>query len=135
MTLSIDLPLRLVNASNRREHWAARAKRAKTQRVAARLAVWGPWGRYSFDNLGDVTMLDRGLVVNIIRIAPRPLDDDGAVTSAKNVRDGIADALGLAADNDPRVTWVVAQERGKPRTYGVRIEISERAQCCPMCGK
>ena len=40
VTLSIDLPLRLVNASNRREHWAARAKRAKTQRVAARLAAF-----------------------------------------------------------------------------------------------
>ena len=33
------------------------------------------------------------------------MDDDGNVTSLKAARDGVADALGLASDNDARVSW------------------------------
>ena len=45
-------------------------------------------------------------------------------SSLKAVRDGVADALGLASDRDPRVAWVVDQERGEPRQYAVRVEVT-----------
>jgi hypothetical protein len=42
--------------------------------------------------------------------------------SVKAHRDGVADAFGVA-DNDPRFTWLYAQERGTP---ALRIEIEEK---------
>lgn len=59
------------------------------------------------------------LVVRIVRVAGRRLDDDNAVSAAKSVRDGIADALGVH-DRDPRVVWLVDQERGQAC---VRVEL------------
>lgn len=116
--LVVDIPhLRLVSEANAHEHWRARQKRAKHQRAVAAAAIRpailaGKW--------------TLPLRVTIVRIAPRALDDDNAVGSAKHVRDGIADALerlGVKSDRDPRVTWDVKQERGLPREYAVRIEI------------
>ncbi len=63
------------------------------------------------------------LVVTLTRVAPRALDDDGAVTSLKACRDGVADALGLPNDRDPRVTWRYAQRRGKVREYAVEVRL------------
>jgi hypothetical protein len=55
------------------------------------------------------------------RYAPRPYDDDNIRSAFKYVRDAISEfVLGLAdnkaykagrADNDPRLTWVYAQEK------------------------
>lgn len=56
-------------------------------------------------------------------MAPRELDDDGNVTSLKAVRDGVADALGMKSDRDPRVTWRYAQRKGAVREYAVEIKI------------
>jgi hypothetical protein len=73
-----------------------------------------------------------GVVVTLTRLAPsRGLDDDNLAASLKAVRDGVADALGLAEDRDPRVTWRYAQANGRavlglPSGYGVRIEIERR---------
>jgi hypothetical protein len=52
------------------------------------------------------------------------LDDDNAQGALKNVRDGIADALGVD-DRTPLVEWRYDQTRGKPREYGVRILIEK----------
>ena len=60
--------------------------------------------------------------VTITRLGPRKLDSDNLATSAKGLRDGIADKLGVD-DGDERITWCYAQEKSK--TYGVRIEIEE----------
>lgn len=58
------------------------------------------------------------MVVHVIRRAPRLLDSDNLVSSAKALRDGIADGLGVN-DRDPRVEWVVSQEKGEA---AVRVE-------------
>lgn len=63
-------------------------------------------------------------IIQITRIAPRALDSDNMVASAKSVRDGVADWLGVD-DGSPLIDWRYAQERGKPKTYGVRIQFTE----------
>ena len=104
--MTVDLPLRIESVANLREHWAKRAKRAKAHRMAA-LAI-------------KPHLLP--CVVTLTRIAPRALDDDNLRSGFKNFRDGIADRLGIA-DNDPRVEWRYAQERGKPKEYAARVKI------------
>ena len=62
--------------------------------------------------------------VLITRIAPRELDSDNLTSSAKHVRDGIADALAID-DRDKRVEWDVDYEKGAPHTYAARVRIWE----------
>ena len=66
------------------------------------------------------------LKITMTRIAPRRFDADnlGPQGAFKHVQDGIADALKVD-DGDKRIEWVCAQERGRPKEYGVRIEIEE----------
>lgn len=111
--VDIKLPLRLVSEANAHEHWRRRQQRAKNQRDIACLVTRGTLG-------GKAP--GAPLTVTITRIAPRQLDSDNNVGSAKHVRDGVADALGIN-DRDPRVTWLYAQERGKPGEYAVRVKI------------
>lgn len=104
--MTVDLPLRIASVANLREHWAAKAKRTKAHRTAALAIKPHPLP----------------CVVTLTRIAPRALDDDNLRSAFKALRDGIADRLGIA-DNDPRVEWRYAQERGKPKEYAARVEI------------
>lgn len=66
------------------------------------------------------------LLVTITRIAPGELDDDNLPTSAKAVRDGIADWLGVD-DRTKRsgVVWRYAEARDG-RSYGVTIRVEAR---------
>lgn len=103
----VEIPLRLVNSTNAREHWAARAKRAKRDREAAYLAT---------------RKAALPCVVTITRIGKRMMDDDNVRAACKSIRDGIALRLGVD-DADPRVTWRYRQETA--REYSVRIEIDD----------
>lgn len=62
----------------------------------------------------------RLLAVRLVRVAPRQLDCDSAHAALKSVRDGVADALGMD-DRDPRVVWVVDQQRGTSAWVVVEI--------------
>ena len=104
--MEIKIPLRIVSVANLREHWAATAKRAKAHRHAALMCP-----RHSLP-----------CVIGLVRVAPRPLDDDNLRSAFKALRDGIADRLGVA-DNDPRVKWEYDQERGRVKEYGVIIRL------------
>jgi hypothetical protein len=110
-------PLDVPSTSNKREHWGSKARRAKLHRDRARLMTRSVLGR-------GRRRLALPLVVTITRVSPRTLDDDNNVAALKAVRDGIADALGVD-DADPRVSWLCAQDRGKPREKAVRVEIKE----------
>lgn len=107
----IELPLRIESVANRREHWATRARRTKTHRLAA-LAV---------------PLHPLPCVVTLTRIAPRKLDDDNLASGFKALRDGIADRLGVD-DGDERVRFQYRQERGKRKEYAARVAIE------PMTG-
>ena len=76
--------------------------------------------------MGRAYAPDPPLTVTMTRIAPRELDSDNLAISFKHVRDGIADWLGVN-DNDKRVTWKYAQERGAPKHYAARVEIKADA--------
>lgn len=107
-----------------REHWAKKAARAKKQREAARF-----WTQQMARYLSDAIKGGEPLKVTITRVAPGKLDSDNLTGSAKHVRDGIADALGID-DGDPRITWVVEQAKftGAHRggySCAVRIEVRE----------
>lgn len=112
----VTLPIKIESTANKREHWAARAARAKSHRVQA----WAEL-RYAYDSaprlLGPV-------VVTLTRVATRDLDSDNLAIGFKSVRDGVADWLGVN-DNDKRIEWRYAQERGAPKEYACRIEIKE----------
>jgi len=99
----------------------ARSKaRAKVRRSAWLCALsskaWGP------------PMLP--VVVTMRRVAPSAgLDEhDGLRGALKPVVDGLADALGLKSDRDPRVRWAYDQRRGRPGEYAVEVEVREASE-------
>jgi hypothetical protein len=103
------------SAANLREHHHVRAKRVKRLREA------GKW--LACTARLTPKLVDVGIVVLLVRCAPRRLDDDNLAAALKPVRDGVADVLGVD-DRDSRVTWVVAQEKGTvPR---VRLVVVRR---------
>lgn len=113
MMIRVQYPCRTVSALNAREHPMARARRVKRERLNAWLSLR--------QATADRPALP--LAITVTRIAPRALDrHDNLGASLKPTIDGIADFLGVA-DNDPRVTFKTAQERGIPKFYGIRIEV------------
>ena len=108
--ITVELPLRIESTPNQRMHWGAKARKARQHRHAVGWALRGikpPAG---------------AVRITLTRIAPRALDDDNCAAGCKNVRDGVADWLGID-DGSTLLHWVYAQERGAPKTYGVRIGI------------
>lgn len=104
---------RLVGVKNSRENIFKIAKRTRRQRGAATI----------FAQAAGVHRMTLPIVVTIVRVGPGELDSDNLTISASAVRDGIADALALPKhDRDPRVTWVVKQERAAK--WAVRVEVS-----------
>ena len=109
--LDLWLPIATVSEANRREHWAARARRAKAQRSSVLLAL-------RCQRVEVATYCQAPLVrVLLVRTGPRKLDDDNLRGALKAVRDGVADWRGVD-DGDASWEWIYAQERGKP---GVRV--------------
>jgi hypothetical protein len=104
------LGMRTVNPLNNRQHWRKVHQRAKAQRGAAYTAVF-------YESRKGIPTLP--VVVTLTRIGPRAMDSDNLAASLKPVRDGIADAYGIA-DNDSRIHFVYGQAKGE---YGVKVEI------------
>lgn len=109
------LPAVLPSAANLREHHYARASRTKKARAAAFNSV-PPSLRGAFLKPTP----PKGLVVLMVRQAPRLIDSDNCATALKGHRDGIADALGVN-DRDARVVWETAQERCSTPTLRVVV--------------
>lgn len=107
-------PLRTPNPANasRGSSRFARARAVKVQRMAARA--------HARRALAGRDALPCAVLVR--RVAPSSgLDPhDGLPGAMKAIVDGIADALGLASDRDPRVVWRYDQRRGP---WAVEVEI------------
>ncbi len=115
-SIVVTLPIRAESVANLREGWAARHRRAKAHRRTSWLMLRAAAPSCSIAGR---------IAVTVTRIAPRPLDShDNLRSSTKAAVDGIADWLKLK-DNDDRVEWHYAQERGAPKHYAVRVEIRE----------
>ncbi len=115
LLVRVDVPIRTVSEANQRGHWAKRARRASEQRSAARMALATQPARTPVGPL----------CIRLTRIAPKRLDSDNVHGALKAVRGGVADYLGVD-DGDSSLTWEVAQQRGKPNEYAVKIEIWRR---------
>lgn len=102
--------VKLVSEANSREHWAAKAKRAASQKHTVALVLDGcvaPTGP---------------LTVTITRqygSRGKRMDCDNLARAAKHVRDAIADWLGRD-DGDLTINWKYEQRSGDP---GVVVEV------------
>ena len=107
------LPIKTISESNYREHWAAKARRAKKQRTAACLLTQPV-----------VPLLPKTghMEITLTRIGARKLDSDNLAGSQKHVQDGVADAMKID-DGSSRLTWIYAQEKGRAGEYAVRLTI------------
>ena len=118
-----DIGVRLVSVANLREHWATRAGRNKRHRAAAHRAT--AYELASLRSWARMPDTSRPMTITITRIAPRKLDSDNLASSAKAVRDGIAEALGID-DGSELVAWLYAQTKRFPREYGCQVRIEQR---------
>lgn len=132
-SLEITLPMLTLSEANVRHHWGAKASRARGQRSGIFVALRPLLRKARFTDPtkasphGGVGVLAGPIVVTITRLSRGVLDDDNLRGALKAVRDGIADALGLRSDSDPRVTWEYAQGKAaRTRSFGVRIEVRPR---------
>ena len=118
--------MRLRSSANTREHWSQRARIAKAQRGAAKLFAQSELRK------SPLIAKARAWLVDITRFGPRPLDSDNLAISAKHVRDGIADALGVDDGNESKVLWTYGQMKvpasSRDVKYGVRVVICVRPE-------
>ena len=141
MSLDVTLPLQTVSENrSMRAHRMANVRRAQAQRTGVFTGIRPALRRAALTEAlptgtgakgpGGCTLDWRPvgpLVVTMTRLSRGELDDDNLRGALKAVRDGIADALGLASDRDPRVRWEYGQGRGSARMpFGVRIEVRRR---------
>lgn len=105
---TVYLPIRIQSTANLRECWQAKARRAKTQRMTAFMAMHGT----------ERPALP--VTITLTRIGAKALDSDNLAAGFKAVRDGVADWLGID-DGSPLVTWRYEQRRGKPREYAAEV--------------
>lgn len=107
----VELPIKTVAGLNAREHYLARSRRVRRERGAAHLTVKHKHGRPELP-----------VIVTMVRLSAGKLDDDNLQGAFKAIRDGVADAYGVA-DNDPRIAWSYGQELCARGKYGIRIEL------------
>lgn len=118
--IAFMLPLKTVNESNRRDHWAASAKRHARQRVVVKMTLWA-----RCRTLRDAVTKDQSkqLAILLTRYSRGKLDTDGVVSAMKSVRDEVAACLGFD-DGETRVTWHYHQEH-VVKGYAIQIRIEE----------
>ncbi len=116
--MHLGIPLRVSSRTNARQHWSVRARRTKAERALVALHL-APLRHQRPD-------VDAGVVVEMVRVAPRPLDDDNVREALKAVRDEIAKWLGVD-DADPRVEWQYQQRAEGVRVYSVEMTVRNRA--------
>ena len=102
--------IKAVSVMNRREHWTKRQARTKEHREKA------------FNAFAPDPIPALPVKVMLVRVAPKPQDDDNLRASLKATRDGIADLYGVA-DNDPRIVWEYHDRKIRGKWFvGIRIE-------------
>jgi hypothetical protein len=112
--MKFTFPLRLTGSLNSREHWAARAKRVKRERIETAKA-WRALAQPVRTGTGH-------WVVTLTRIAPRRTDSDNLAGRLKGVRDQVAAELHID-DGNERVEWRYAQRKGVPRAHAVEVTV------------
>ena len=97
-------------------------RRKKSQNTVARLLTLEQV-RFR-ENLGWPIFKGTKKTILLTRVAPRSLDKgDNLPYSMKWVRDGITAGMGEPDDNADHLEWVYFQRKGKPKEYGVEVQI------------
>lgn len=114
--ITFALPLKTESESNKREHWGTRSARVKKQRLmAAKMSAMAA-NKEGY----EISDLSRPIVVKMVRIGKRRLDDDNLSRSFKAIRDGIADTIGIDDDSED-YRWICSQVIGEK--YSVVVSI------------
>jgi len=114
------MPIKTTSEANSREHWHKKAQRHSMQKMAVK----------SFMNV-DRPDIRSPCLIKLTRIAPRKLDRyENLPMSMKYILDQICDYIhpGKAAgraDDDPNIHVEYSQEKGLPKEYAIRIEITK----------
>lgn len=114
--MRVEIPIKTVSVMNVREHWSARAKRAKGHRATTHAMLLG-------SRRPDLGLPPYCATVTLTRIGSRTLDGDNLQSALKACRDGIADWLRVD-DADARVSWCYSQQKCKRGQFGVIVEVS-----------
>lgn len=126
MICEFTIPGSYPSVANLREHWSARARRAKKHRQDALMITeaqfYSALTKLSVPFVLPAEIRAHGGTVHLTRYAPRRLDDDNLAGALKATRDGIAAALGVD-DGDSRVQWRYAQERCKSGEQRVVVTV------------
>ena len=118
---SLTLPgVHLTGTTNGSQGVTIAGRRARR----ARQRGLGSMGHNAAASLRLRALLDQhgALVVRVVRVAPRALDDDNLAATLKRVRDGLARHLGVD-DKHPCVEYVPDADRGAVRENAVRLEV------------
>lgn len=110
--MKILIPMKLESTANKRWHWAVKSKHNAEQRAQGKWAVSSNYNKIRNEP---------PFKVKITRIGKRMMDDDNLAISAKALRDGIAEALGVDDGDKKLIAWKYDQKIGKE--YGVEVEI------------
>jgi len=106
--IEVYLQIAVVSEANQRDHWAVKARRAKSQRQQAYLLT------------GALKTLRLPARIMLVRVGGRAMDTDNLVRAFKSVRDGIADRLEIN-DGSYVVTWQYDQIKGEPKQRGIKV--------------
>lgn len=102
---------KIVSEANNTDHWTVKHKRRNAQKIEV-MATMSDFPTSQFAK--------HPLLIRIIRLGGRKMDDDNFQNAVKAIRDAIADQLrpGLApgqADNTDQIVWDYRQKPGKER--------------------
>lgn len=115
---SLFVPLGVITSElNNRDPWYKKNARKKVHNKL--ITIY--WKNERFN-------VDLPCIVELVRIAPRKLDDDNLQGALKSIRDCIADLIfpGLSygrADGDVRIQWAYAQEKDTKSRSGLGINV------------
>lgn len=126
MKYSLLIPVKIESIANKIEHWSKKHRRQKILKFLIQREL-------SVNNVPILPCIEQSqgerVKVALTRIAPRKLDSvDNLPSSMKPVIDSVCDWFlpGMKAgraDSDERFSFTLHQEKGKPKEYGLRIEI------------
>lgn len=109
------------NGGTRTEHWAVKHKRESQEKFLTRMCLDSESRK-----IGAHPKCPAKITITL-RYATHERADDNLAASMKSVRDTVAQWLlgGKMGerDEDPRLTWVYAQEKVKKKDVGTKIAI------------
>lgn len=117
--ITVTVPTKTVSEINCHDGWATRFRRGRAQREEAAERVRGAIRR-----VRKCVRPTLPLTITATRITPRgPLGNASLVESLRAVCDGVCEGLGIDSGAEG-LTIEHLQERGPPRAWSVRVEIS-----------